>query len=257
MNISADRSTVRFKTEPEELFLAEKSGTKSNTVRILDIDEWRQLKEQDPKKIIIQYQQEIFLRTLSNIHFGGVILGKVIAIFSWTNENHHHAPPVGSPGIPLEPGDHNLVNEDLQVPPIPPICKCANCIKGNEIKADFHVHTTGLDEVEGSCNSPKLSQIPIAKTMRCPECEGDILKSRAGEFGKCAICQALFYLDPEMEPSAEEPAPDHNFVAICISKQMCNMLQNSFSGRTMNSIVQELYETYIYKLEEERALLDD
>jgi hypothetical protein len=86
MKISPDGKTVSFKTEPKELFLAEKSGIKSNTVRILDIDEWLQLKEKDPKKIIIQCQQEIFLRTLSNIHFGGVILGKVIAIFSWRNE---------------------------------------------------------------------------------------------------------------------------------------------------------------------------
>lgn len=83
MKISNDGKRVSFKTEPEELFLAEKSGAKSNTVRILDLEEWRLLKRYDPKKIIIQYQQEIFLRTLTNIHFGGMILGKVIAIFSW------------------------------------------------------------------------------------------------------------------------------------------------------------------------------
>ena len=85
MNISYDRTTVSFKTEPEELFEAEKSGAKSNTVRILDLDEWRSLKNR-PQKIIIQHQQEVFLRDITNIHFGGVILGKVIAIFSWQHK---------------------------------------------------------------------------------------------------------------------------------------------------------------------------
>jgi hypothetical protein len=46
MKISHDGFTVRFKTEPEE----------------------------------------VFLRAITNIHFGGVILGKVIAIFSWQHK---------------------------------------------------------------------------------------------------------------------------------------------------------------------------
>lgn len=87
MNISHDGISVRFKTEPEEVFLAEKSGAKSNTVRILDLDEWQRLKKCDPKKIIIQYKHEIFLRTLTNIHFGGSIFGKVFVIFSWHPDN--------------------------------------------------------------------------------------------------------------------------------------------------------------------------
>ena len=85
MNISYDGSTVSFKTEPEELFLAEKSGAKLNTVRILDVSEANQIKC-PPKKIIIQYQQEIFLRQLTHICIAGEALGKAIVIFSWANE---------------------------------------------------------------------------------------------------------------------------------------------------------------------------
>jgi hypothetical protein len=87
MNISPDGVTVRFKTEPEELFLTEKSGAKSNTVRILDLDEWKRIKACPPKKIIIQHEREIFLRTLTNISRVGVLLGKVVAVFSWVNES--------------------------------------------------------------------------------------------------------------------------------------------------------------------------
>lgn len=86
MNISPDGVTVRFKTEPEELFLAEKSGAKPNTVRIMEASEADQI--QDPlKRILIQHQQELFLRTLSHLYITGDVLGKVIVAFSWTNES--------------------------------------------------------------------------------------------------------------------------------------------------------------------------
>lgn len=87
MKISHDGTTVSFKTEPEELFQLEKSGAKSNTVRILDYDEYQQLKKSNPKKIIIQYQQEIFFRTITNIYVTEDVLGKVIVVFSWTNKS--------------------------------------------------------------------------------------------------------------------------------------------------------------------------
>lgn len=98
MKISYDRTTVRFKTEPEELFLAEKSGVKSNTVRILDAFEADQIKCNPPKKIIIQYQQEIFQRTLTHICIAGEAFGKVIVIFSWQG-NEKHNPFKHIPGI--------------------------------------------------------------------------------------------------------------------------------------------------------------
>ena len=163
MKISPDGTTVSFKTEPEELFLAEKSGDKPNTVRILDALEADFIKREPPTKIIIQYQQEIFQRTITNIS-GGVIYGKDIVIFSWTNEEHHHT----------------IFNNTGRDP-------CA--------------HTMSFDEV-------------AAETC----------------------------------PATEQPSLDHNFVAIGISKQMFNTLRNRFSGRTMNSVIQELYETFLYKL---------
>ncbi|MEA1957589.1 MAG: hypothetical protein U9N01_04460 [Euryarchaeota archaeon] len=83
MNISPDGVTVRFKTVPEELFLAEKSGAKSNIVCILDADEYKQLRQREPQKIIIQHEQEIFLRTLTHVYVSDMILGKYLAVFSW------------------------------------------------------------------------------------------------------------------------------------------------------------------------------
>jgi hypothetical protein len=79
--------TVRFKTDPESLFEAEKSGAKPNTVRILDAYEADLIRCNPPTKIIIQHQQEIFQRTLTDINLNYNVLGKVIAIFSWTNES--------------------------------------------------------------------------------------------------------------------------------------------------------------------------
>jgi hypothetical protein len=90
MNISPDGVTVRFKTEPEDLFLSEKSGAKPNTVRIIDHYERQQLEKKLPQKIIIQYRQEIILRTITNVYVSEKILGKYLAIFSWIDEKHHH-----------------------------------------------------------------------------------------------------------------------------------------------------------------------
>ena len=90
MNISPDGYTVRFKTEQKELFEAEKSGVKSNTVRILDYYEYKQLKKRNPKMIIIQRQQEIFLRAITHMHFTEIIFGKVIVVISWARLKTHH-----------------------------------------------------------------------------------------------------------------------------------------------------------------------
>jgi hypothetical protein len=147
MNISPDGVTVRFKTEPEELFLAEKSGAKSNTVRIIDNDEYEMLNAHTPKKIIIQYQEEIFLRILTNLHFAK-LFGKVIVIFSWTHEKPNQA----------------------------------------------HIHS-----------------VPY-------------------------------------EPSIEE-----RFTAITISKCTLALLQSIAHGRTMDMVIQELYERYMFQRSEERG----
>jgi hypothetical protein len=151
MNISPGGYTVRFKTEPKELFEAEKSGTKPNTVRILDIDEYHQLRKHNPKKIIIQYRQEFFLRTITNVHATKVVFGKVIVVISWTNDK---PPIVGPHSVPVEPGSHNAsVGDDPEVPATSTICRCIDCIRcinrvmGNEIKDDFHVHTMSPDKL--------------------------------------------------------------------------------------------------------------
>jgi hypothetical protein len=126
MNISFDGVTVRFKTEPEELFLAEKSGAKPNTVRIIDKDEYEMLNTHTPKKIIIQYQEEIFSRTLTNLYFAK-LFGHVIVIFSWTHPKKHpesdhvHVMTKQDPYSPLshsmslnEPGNHSDSVETCQ-----------------------------------------------------------------------------------------------------------------------------------------------
>lgn len=131
MNISHDGMTVRFKTEPKELFEVEKSGVKSNTVRIIDTYEAERIQHKPPEKIIIHYQQEMFLRTLTDVHLNYNVLGKVIAIFSWTNEKHHHVPTliVGPHSVPVGPGDYHVsLDHDMK------------------IKDDYHVHTKSLDE---------------------------------------------------------------------------------------------------------------
>ena len=90
MNINSDGTTVRFKTEPEWLFRAEKSGAKSNTVRLIDEDEFKQLKKKRLVKITIQHQQEIFIRDITHVYVSEMILGKHLAIFSWAHNEHHH-----------------------------------------------------------------------------------------------------------------------------------------------------------------------
>ena len=92
MNISPDGKTVRFKTVLEELFLAEKSGAKPNTVRIIDSYDYEQLRIHEPEKIIIEYQREIILRTISHVYVSNMILGKYLAVFSFINYDHDHHP---------------------------------------------------------------------------------------------------------------------------------------------------------------------
>jgi hypothetical protein len=130
MKISYDGTTVTFKTEPKELFDSERSGTKPNTVRILDIDEYLQLRKRNPKKIIIQYQQEIFLRSITNIHATKGVFGKVIVVISWRDGNPLVS-AISPHSVPVEPGPHNAsVDPVPEAPTTPPISKCTNCIWG-------------------------------------------------------------------------------------------------------------------------------
>jgi len=90
MNVSVDGKTIRFKTESDALFNSEKSGAKPNTVRIIDAYDRDRIQEKLPEKIIVQHQQEIFMRTITHVYVSEQILGKYLAVFSWTNEKHHH-----------------------------------------------------------------------------------------------------------------------------------------------------------------------
>lgn len=114
MNISPDGVTVRFKTETEDLFYSEKSGAKPNTVRIIDSYERQQLKKELPHKIIIQHGEEIFLRTVTHVYVSEMVLGKYIAIFSWTNEKHHHPIPNEDP----DPKAHTMSLDEAREPSI-------------------------------------------------------------------------------------------------------------------------------------------
>jgi hypothetical protein len=120
MYISPDGVTVRFKTEPEELFLAEKSGAKPNLLCLMDFDEWSILKKHNPTKIIIQHQQEIFLRTLTNIHLEGEMLNMWVVTFSWTHPKQHpescHVHVITEPD-PYSPLSHSM-SLDLTPPPV-------------------------------------------------------------------------------------------------------------------------------------------
>ena len=91
MNISPDGVTVRFGIiDDDALYYAEKSGSKPNTVQIIDQHDREKLRKQLPQKILIQSQDDMFLRTLTNVHVSDRVLGKYLAVFSWTNEKHHH-----------------------------------------------------------------------------------------------------------------------------------------------------------------------
>lgn len=117
MKISHDSTTVTFKTEPKTLFDAEKSGTKPNTVQILDAEEYHQLRKRNPKKIIIQFQQEIFLRAITNIHATKGVFGKVIVVISWTNEEPTSS--IGPHSVPFQPGPHSPpIDYDAKTSPL-------------------------------------------------------------------------------------------------------------------------------------------
>jgi hypothetical protein len=269
MNISHDGATVRFKTESEEVFLAEKSGAKSNIVRIIDNDEYEMLNTHTPKKIIIQYQEEIFLRTLTNLHFAK-LFGKVIVIFSWAHErstDHPHSIKVST--------DHELThtvtfNENKPDPKD----KLSPVLLPRSVILDLNRHRRGRSHAEFisdllgahiTSQEQTTPSIELAKTRRCPDCGGDLMNTRPGEFAKCSICRTLFCLDPGVETapakeevmSSEETSIDERFAAITISNGTLALLQSIAHGRTMNMVIKELYEENMCTRAKERGPLHD
>lgn len=185
MNISPDGVTVRFKTEPESLFEVEKSGAKPNTVRILDDQyEYQQLKKGNPKRIIIQHQQEIFLRAITNIHVTENVFGKVIVIFSWARlETHQQIDEE-------QPLDVQAINVSLS-----------------------------LIEKLDACRGSETYDGLISGLIKA------------------------------------EPPIDETFVTVTISKLTQKLLHSIAHGRSINTVIRELYQIYINKLAEEGAAL--
>jgi len=225
MKISYDGKRVTLKTEHDDLFEAEKSGAKPNTVRIIDADEYKQLKKHKPKKIIIQHQQEIFVRTITYVYVSEQILGKYLTIFSWNPSPKSHPE--------LEATDHG-----------------------------FEAHTIGLDQepqidlTQSSILLPRTlihELIDLAGDRPLPE----LIASMLNEYNK-----------PEQESTDHEA---HNvnselaaattgtqgFRVIFVSKQMLHLLETIGHGRSMNEIIQELYEEHLYHDSFTKGLLHD
>jgi hypothetical protein len=225
MNISHDGVTVRFKTEPEELFLAEKSGTKPNTVRIIDTDEYEMLNAHTPKKIIIQYQEEIFLRTLTNLHFAK-LFGKVIVIFSWTHEKHQ---PAHIHSMPYEPGNYK---------------PCAEEVDPDENPS---MKQTLSPEEQGSHRYEQT--IKISTSLR--------KKLDSYRYAKMYDTFISELLANYIHTADKQQSIDDTFAAITISKGTLALIQSIAHGRTMNKVIQELYERYRFQRAEERGPLHD
>jgi hypothetical protein len=213
MKISHDGTTVSFKTEPEELFEAEKSGAKSNTVRILDASEADQIKC-PPKKILIQCGQEIFLRSLTHICIAGELLGKAIVIFSW-QENEKHNPFKHIPGIDEESNSTHTPAEDGPSEPSP------------------------LDDA--------FAAVTVSKNLR------GLLQSIAHGRSINSVIQELYeasqyqQFKAETAPAIEEAEQDKKLALIGVSKGLSNILVKLAYNRSMDAVIRELYQAYITK----------
>lgn len=218
MNISPDGKTVRFKTEPKELFEVERSGAKPNTVRILNVYEANQIERESPTKIIIQNQKEAFLRTLTDIHFNYKVPGWIIAIFSWVNEQHHHT----------------LSHEEQD-----PLAHTMSLDYSEQVRADTeeirpHVHpmhTFGGEPYEDLPTSPIL--LPTALIA-------DLMRNRRTKTLPEFIAELLIRYDTHHEKQVRD-----GFVEINISEQTLRQIQSIAHGRTLNMVIHELYERYL------------
>jgi hypothetical protein len=236
MNLSPDGVTVRFKTAPEERFLAEKSGAKPNTVRIIDAYEADLIRHTPPTRIIIQNQQEVFIRTLTDIHLNYGILGKVLAIFSWIHEEHHHSmsehdldQEAHIHSMPYEPGNYDLHAEE-----------------GNS-KEEPSIDPTRSLEEQGSLRYEQT--IKISTSLR-----KKLDSYRFTKMYDTFISELLANYIPSAD---KQQSIDERFVAITISRGTLSLIQSIAHGRTMNKVIQELYEAYVFQISQERGPLHD
>ena len=229
MNISPDGKTISFKTDTDDLFMAEKSGAKPNTVRIIDSYEHEQLKKKLPSKIILQHQQEIILRTITHVYVSEQILGKYLAVFSWTNEDHHHTKPKEEDH---DPGAHNMQLDDSASTTRSP-------------------HTVSLEDLASKIELPMgTMRLPIATINDLIHHSGKEsvpqFISKLIETYSIAHIHTVGYQKEETE--VEE---DDEFTSTEISKNMLQNLRAISHGRTLNKTIQDLYELYCLKRYEE------
>lgn len=90
MDLSPDGKTLRVQSESSVMFNAEKSGKKTNTTLIISSEDRSLLFQQSPKKIVVGYSNELFLRDISDISTIGSLSEKLIVTISWIQNQHHH-----------------------------------------------------------------------------------------------------------------------------------------------------------------------
>jgi len=83
MDLSPDGVTLRVETPNDGMFEAEKEGRKMNVDLLATLDEYHELLQKAPEKIIVSHNYELFLREISNICLIGSISGKQIVNVSW------------------------------------------------------------------------------------------------------------------------------------------------------------------------------
>ena len=91
MSISPDGKVIRVFTLSPYTFAIEKSGRKANAIIRLNTDEYRKIISTPPKKIVIQHEQAIFTRTITDITLIEEILEEYIVNVSWEQHTTEHA----------------------------------------------------------------------------------------------------------------------------------------------------------------------
>lgn len=219
MNIRLDGMSIFVETKLEELFEAEKSGAKSNIVRIISHAEYRKLKDAAPTKIIIAHRQEGFLRAITNICATGELCSKVVAVISWTNGKHHH--PTFNENTP-DPFAHTqrLDEEESPIPNDPIL-----------------LPRTLIQQLLGYRGTEPLDQtiILIPKTL-VADLDWERGKTSIPEF----ISELLKYY---VKHAGKGGLPfDEKFVCLTISRNLHHLLESIAHGRSMNMVIRELYE---------------
>lgn len=170
MNISPDGITVRCKIIDEELFEAEKSGAKCNVMKLIDVYEFEELSKKLPEKIIVQHDQEIFLRALSHVYITDRVFGSYkFAIFSWTHNKHHH--PIPSEEKP-DLRAHNMSIDELQLDEPPLYVQAINISLPLREKLDNYRDDRTYDELISDMLKNYLSSPPQDPATETTEWHG-------------------------------------------------------------------------------------